>query len=101
MNHMPINHSETPIRLFQSDFLEFFSHISPVTVTVIWLPVAVFIFVRPIIMAGALTFFVPVGFVLFSDYTTPNITCRTRIFCPSTPTRVLNVSTAGPPWVSR
>ncbi len=28
-----------PIRLFKSDFLEFFSHISPVTVLVIWVPV--------------------------------------------------------------
>ena len=29
---------EQPIRIFESDFLEFFSHISPVTVLVIWLP---------------------------------------------------------------
>ncbi|MBM4456895.1 MAG: fatty acid hydroxylase [Chloroflexi bacterium] len=35
-----INHSSTPIRLFESDFLEFFTHISPITVLVIWLPVA-------------------------------------------------------------
>ena len=36
--HYPIDHSETPIRLFQNDFLEFFTHISPITVVVIWLP---------------------------------------------------------------
>ena len=35
-----IDHSNIPIRLFKSDFLEFFTHISPVTVTLIWLPVA-------------------------------------------------------------
>lgn len=31
-------HSE-PIRLFESDFLEFFTHVSPITVIIIWLPV--------------------------------------------------------------
>ena len=30
--HYQINHSEVPIRLFKSDFLEFFTHISPVAV---------------------------------------------------------------------
>jgi sterol desaturase/sphingolipid hydroxylase (fatty acid hydroxylase superfamily) len=35
-----INHSSTPIRLFESRFLEFFTHISPLTVLAIWLPVA-------------------------------------------------------------
>ena len=37
-----INHSDVPIRLFQSDRLEFFTHISPITVVIIWLPVIVF-----------------------------------------------------------
>ena len=31
--------NEAPIRLFESDFLEFFTHINPITVLVIWLPV--------------------------------------------------------------
>jgi len=31
-----------PIRLFKSDFLEFFSHVSPVTVLVLWSPVALY-----------------------------------------------------------
>jgi sterol desaturase/sphingolipid hydroxylase (fatty acid hydroxylase superfamily) len=35
-------HSQQPIRLFRSDFLEFFSHISPVTVAVIWSPAVVY-----------------------------------------------------------
>ena len=31
-----------PIRLFKSDFLEFFSHVKPVTVLVIWTPVVLY-----------------------------------------------------------
>ncbi|MBN2148449.1 MAG: sterol desaturase family protein [Anaerolineales bacterium] len=46
--HYPIDHSDQPIRLFKSDFLEFFTHISPVTVTVIWLPVIVFFLWRAV-----------------------------------------------------
>lgn len=34
--------SQPPIRLFRSDFLEFFSHISPLTVAIVWTPVVVF-----------------------------------------------------------
>ena len=37
-----INHSEEPIRLFKSDFLEFFTHISPIAVLIIWIPVALY-----------------------------------------------------------
>ncbi len=48
MSHLPVDHSPTPIRLFKSDFLEFFTHISPVTVVVIWLPVALFFIARSI-----------------------------------------------------
>jgi sterol desaturase/sphingolipid hydroxylase (fatty acid hydroxylase superfamily) len=33
------NRDSKPIRLFKSDFLEFFSHVSPVTIVVAWLPV--------------------------------------------------------------
>ncbi len=41
MSHLPADPSRNaePIRLFKSDFLEFFTHISPVTIVVIWLPV--------------------------------------------------------------
>lgn len=39
MSHSPINHDPEPIRLFKSDFLEFFTHISPITVLIVWLPV--------------------------------------------------------------
>jgi len=46
MSHWAIDRSETPIRLFKSDFLEFFTHISPVAVTIIWTPVILFFLVR-------------------------------------------------------
>lgn len=42
MTHYPINHDSTPIRLFKSDFLEFFTHISPITIIIIWLPFAAY-----------------------------------------------------------
>jgi len=65
MSHLPIDHSDIPIRLFKSNFMEFFTHISPVTVTVIWLPVAVFFLVLSIIQTptGTFPFPVPLGFI--------------------------------------
>jgi len=53
MSHIQIDHSPTPIRLFQSDFLEFFTHISPVVVVLIWLPVSVFFIVRSVLYSTA------------------------------------------------
>jgi sterol desaturase/sphingolipid hydroxylase (fatty acid hydroxylase superfamily) len=47
--HLPTDHSDVPIRLFKSDFMEFFTHISPITITVIYLPVAVYFMVRGVI----------------------------------------------------
>jgi sterol desaturase/sphingolipid hydroxylase (fatty acid hydroxylase superfamily) len=49
MSHYTIDNSETPIRLFKSDFLEFFSHISPITVTIIWLPFSGYMLARGIL----------------------------------------------------
>jgi sterol desaturase/sphingolipid hydroxylase (fatty acid hydroxylase superfamily) len=37
-----INTSDEPIRLFKSDFMEFFTHIHPLVVLLIWLPVVVY-----------------------------------------------------------
>ena len=51
MSH-EINTSKEPIRLFKSDFLEFFTHISPIVVLVIWLPVALFFLGRAIAEAA-------------------------------------------------
>lgn len=39
MPPVELNHNEEPIRLFKSDFLEFFTHISPVAILVIWTPI--------------------------------------------------------------
>jgi len=48
MGGFPIDHSEQPIRLFESDFLEFFTHISPVVVVLIWLPVSLWLLYRSV-----------------------------------------------------
>src|SRR5438046_2266758 len=52
--NLPINHNEAPIRLFKSDFLEFFTHIHPVTVLVLFVPIAVFFMARALAQGGAL-----------------------------------------------
>ncbi len=49
MSHVQIDHSDTPIRLFKSDFLEFFTHISPLVVLAIWLPVSLFCIGRAVL----------------------------------------------------
>lgn len=72
-----INHSDVPIRLFKSDFLEFFTHISPVAVLVLWVPVTIYFLVRAVmdVMAGGAWWVIPVGFLLgvaiwtFAEYT--------------------------------
>ncbi len=43
----------TPIRLFPSDTLEFFTHVHPAMVPVVWVPVAAAFFLRGISRAGA------------------------------------------------
>src|SRR5512138_962637 len=55
MNHLPTDPSRSaePIRLFKSDFLEFFTHISPITILVIWLPIAVYLGARPLVRGGS------------------------------------------------
>lgn len=45
MPHMEIVRSKEPIRLFKSDFLEFFTHIHPAVVAAIWLPTIAFFLV--------------------------------------------------------
>jgi hypothetical protein len=43
----------TPIRLFPSDTLEFFTHVHPAMVPIVWVPVAGAFLVRGISLAGA------------------------------------------------
>jgi sterol desaturase/sphingolipid hydroxylase (fatty acid hydroxylase superfamily) len=66
MSHLPVDHSDVPIRLFTSNFLEFFSHISPITVTILWLPIAIYFLVSAIIKAPSDNFpvFILLGFLL-------------------------------------
>lgn len=76
-NTLNINHSEVPIRLFKSDFLEFFTHITPLAVTIIWTPVILYFLIRSIVdlQPGQSWVHIPVGFVLgiflwtFAEYT--------------------------------
>jgi sterol desaturase/sphingolipid hydroxylase (fatty acid hydroxylase superfamily) len=65
-NTTQFNHSDVPIRLFKSDFLEFFTHISPVVVMIIWTPVILFFLARSIVQlsAGQSWLFIPAGFLV-------------------------------------
>lgn len=76
---LEINHDEEPVRLFQSDFLEFFTHITPVIVLIIWVPVVLlclYVAVQGYAQGPATTStFILVGFVVglflwtFAEYT--------------------------------
>lgn len=52
MEHLPINHSSVPIRLFKSDVLEFFTHVTPQFVVILWSPVILFFAARGIFAAA-------------------------------------------------
>ncbi len=58
-----IDHSDVPIRLFKSDLLEFFSHISPVTIIVIWLPVSVYFLANSIIRSNSFQLYILLAFI--------------------------------------
>jgi sterol desaturase/sphingolipid hydroxylase (fatty acid hydroxylase superfamily) len=72
-----IDHSVEPIRLFKSDFLEFFTHISPIVVLIIWLPVSAFFVYRSVMEApgGQLALYIPIAILVgvvvwtFAEYT--------------------------------
>ncbi len=65
MAHLPVDHSDVPIRLFKSDFLEFFTHISPIAVIILWVPVAGYFLIASILKApaGHFPFYIPIGFL--------------------------------------
>jgi len=79
MSHLPIDMSKdpVPIRLFKSDILEFFTHISPVAILIIWLPVIAYFLSKSIIEFHGDHFpvYIPAGFMLgiflwtFMEYT--------------------------------
>jgi sterol desaturase/sphingolipid hydroxylase (fatty acid hydroxylase superfamily) len=63
--HLPINHSDVPIRLFKSDFLEFFTHITPVVVVILWVPVMVLAMALEVVHGRGLYasyWYLPAGF---------------------------------------
>jgi sterol desaturase/sphingolipid hydroxylase (fatty acid hydroxylase superfamily) len=64
--HYKLNYSDEPIRLFKSDFLEFFTHITPQAVVIIWTPIILIALYQafgmvPSEMSGA---YLPFAFVL-------------------------------------
>ncbi len=79
MSHWPVDTSPNPvpIRLFKSDFLEFFTHISPVTVIVIWLPIAAYLLFSSVVRPAPAGFpaYIPIAFIAglflwtFAEYT--------------------------------
>lgn len=78
MTHLPINHDPEPVRLFKSDFMEFFTHIHPAVVVLLYLPLAIYFLISAIVEGsgrGASLAFIPAGFVIglfvwtYSEYT--------------------------------
>ncbi len=67
MNHPAIDtrRDAVPIRLFKSDFLEFFTHITPAAIIVLWLPIVILLIVYAIIQAPGSAFpsFIPLGYL--------------------------------------
>ena len=67
MSHLPIdpNRDAVPIRLFKSNFLEFFTHITPAVVIAFWAPVTALLIVYAVLTAPAEVFpaFIPIGFL--------------------------------------
>ncbi len=64
--HYQLNHSEEPIRLFKSDFLEFFTHITPTVVVIIWVPIILVSLYQALITVpfGSSGLYLPVAFIL-------------------------------------
>jgi sterol desaturase/sphingolipid hydroxylase (fatty acid hydroxylase superfamily) len=65
-NAHAIDHSDVPVRLFKSDFLEFFTHISPIVVLFIYVPVIV-IFLISAVASGSFQgswLYFPLGLVI-------------------------------------
>ncbi len=73
-DHKVFDHSETPVRLFKSDFMEFFTHIHPAVVVLIWLPVALFFIGRAAVTGtpgGIIAAGILIGILVwtFTEYT--------------------------------
>ena len=90
MNHLPADPSReaVPIRMFQSDFLEFFSHVSPATVAGFWVPVVVILLVYAVLMApaAAIPWYILLGFFTGLFLWTLAEYCMHRFFFHHQPT---------------
>jgi sterol desaturase/sphingolipid hydroxylase (fatty acid hydroxylase superfamily) len=64
MAHVEISHDREPIRLFESDFLEFFTHIHPAVVATVWTPVAVYFGIVAIVHRARFAF--PVYYIVLA-----------------------------------
>ena len=64
MTKIQINTSDQPIRLFKSDILEFFTHVTPIAVLVIWLPIVSFFIYRSLIHNPDSFWVLPVGLLI-------------------------------------
>ena len=66
-----INMEDEPIRLFKSDFLEFFTHIHPAVIVVIWTPVVVWNVMQSALGIGMTLAAFLVGIIVwsFTEYT--------------------------------
>jgi sterol desaturase/sphingolipid hydroxylase (fatty acid hydroxylase superfamily) len=65
MDHPKINYSKEPVRLFKSDFLEFFTHISPITIIIVWIPIALFFLLQAITTSDGKSWaIIPQGFLV-------------------------------------
>ena len=84
---MDANRTSEPIRLFKSDFMEFFTHVSPVTIVVAWTPVIIYMFVSSVMAAtpsGVIVSGAVLGIILWSvaEYTLHRFVFH---FTPRTP----------------
>ena len=64
MSNVKINTSKEPIRLFKSEFLEFFTHVSPVAVLVIWLPVVGYFIYRSLAVESTSIYVLLLGLLI-------------------------------------
>jgi len=85
--HYKIDYSDVPIRLFKSDFLEFFTHITPQAIVVIWSPVIGLFLIAAVQQAAGLIILPAFGLGLFiwtfAEYTMHRFVFH---FPPRTPT---------------
>jgi len=72
VTHPIVRHDEPPLRLFKSDFLEFFTHIHPAVVLLLFVPVVLFFLSRGILELGQRASVMPVvalyglGFIVWT-----------------------------------